>query len=189
MKKIVLTIMSVASLSLCINANAKEKDYYAGGNVGMANLSSQVGSNFTINGFFGHDFNKYIGIEGDFTYFMSGDYTSSAWSSGVKNPTGQISQYFLGGALKANLPLTNKLGLYGKAGLGYTYASLTPVAGGSAIGFDNYNGQSSAWFPTTLLGAGIKYDLTNNLDIHFEDMNYISATGGNLLAVGMSFSF
>ena len=187
MKKIVLTLLSIASISICNNSYAK--DYYAGGNIGMANLSSQVGSSFAINGFFGHDFNKYLGIEADATYFMAADYSVNAYSNGARQAsTGQISQFFLGGAIKTNLPLTERLGLYGKAGLGYTMGSLT-AANGSQISFDSYNGQTSAWFPTTLLGAGIKYDISKNLDIHFEDMNYISYVGGNLLAIGMSFKF
>lgn len=186
MKKIVLAILSVASFSLYSNVDAKE--YYVGGNVGFSNLNTQRGTGMAVNGFIGHEFNKYLSLEADATYFAKGDYSNGVYTSGSYTKTADISQFFLGGAVKSDLALTDRLGLYGKVGVGYTYASLTNVDGYDTK-FWGYNDQSDAWFPTTLVGAGIEYELTKNLNLHIEDMNYISNVGGNLLSVGLSFSF
>jgi hypothetical protein len=186
MKKIVLTVLSVASFSIYTNVDAK--DYYVGGSVGFSNLNSQRGTGMAVNGFIGSEFNKYLNLEADATYFAKGDYSVGDYSNGNFNKIGEISQFFLGGAVKGNLPITNRLDLYSKVGIGYTYASLTGTNNYNPT-FTGYNDQSDAWFPTTLVGAGLNYKLTKDLSIQVEDMNYISNVGGNLLAVGLNFSF
>jgi len=186
MKKIVLTFLSVASFSIYNNIEAR--DYYDGGSIGFSNLSSQRGTGVALNGFLGNKLNKYLSIEANATYFFSGDYTAGDYSYNRYVKTADISEFFLGGAARGDLALTNRLGLYGKVGMGYTYASLTSVNGYDTK-FMGYNDQDTAWFPTTLVGAGVQYELTKNLNVSFEDMNYISSVGGNLLSMGLNFSF
>ena len=179
MKKLLITILCATSMTAFA---ATEEGAYAGGNLGFGNVDSLKNLDLGINLNAGYQFNQYLALEGDYTYFSSAD----TWQSTPAATQTGNAMYFIG-AIKGTLPLTNRFSVYGKAGIGFAYSSLSATPNFA-------NGSTSAMSPASLLGAGLKYDITPKLAVNVEDMNYINTVqnglgNANLIGIGASYNF
>ena len=177
MKKLLITILCTISVS----AFATDSGAYVGFNIGFGNVDALSNLDLGVNVNGGYQFNRYLSLEGDYTYFASAD----VWGSTSKYTTTGNVTYLLG-AVKGTLPLSSKVSLYGKAGLGFAYSATSSVVFA--------NGSTTAFTPASLLGVGVQYELKPSLAINLEDMNYINSNinglgNASLIGVGLSYHF
>lgn len=119
-------------------------------------------------------FNKYVGLEGGFTYSPG---SSTTWNNGWGSSASSSSDYYmLDAAVKGVLPLTEQFSLFGKLGI----ANNTYTWSGSACDGNNCANSSSSWSNTGLLiGAGAAFNLSRQWQLHLEDYTSTGNNGNN----------
>lgn len=167
MKKILVVLLG----SICITAGAE--NVYVDANIGMNTSWSAVGLSADV----GYMFNRYVGLEGGFTYSPGYSYNwggGSSWSS---------SYYMFDGAVKGVLPLSNMIDLYGKLGLAFNNYS-SSWNGCSGCGGPTYYGSNVG----LLMAGGVQFNLSRQWSLHVEDY---TSTGPNpnFLMFGGQFNF
>lgn len=121
----------------------------------------------------GYMFNRYIGVEGGFTYSPGYSYNSGPYSY-------SSSYYMFDAAAKGVLPLSQVFSLYGKLGVGINnYSSWSNPAPAPA-----YYGSNVG----VLLGAGAQFNLSKQWSLHLEDYT-VTGPNPNFLMFGGEFRF
>lgn len=168
MKKILAVLLS----GICLSAVAGNA--YVDANIGMNTSWSTLGLNADV----GYMFNKYVGLEGGFTYSPGYNYTwgPNSWSS---------DYYMFDGAVKGVLPLTDMVALYGKLGLAFNnYSASWGGCPGYSCGGPAYSGSNVG----LLMAGGVQFNLSRQWSLHVEDY---ASTGPNpnFLMFGGQFNF
>jgi opacity protein-like surface antigen len=170
MKKLLALLLAAS----CVSA-AYAENVYVDANVGVNTSWSTLGLNADV----GYMFNKYVGLEGGFTYSPGYNYN---WGA---NGTWSSSYYMFDGAVKGVLPLSNLIDLYGKLGLAFNnYSNSWNGCNGYGCGGPAYSGSNVG----LLVAGGVQFNLSRQWSVHVEDY---TSTGPNpnFLMFGGQYNF
>lgn len=160
MKKILAMLLIGGSVS-AFAGNA-----YIDADVGVNTSWSELGLGVDA----GYMFNKYVGLEGGFTYSPGSSY-NYGWGSYSSN------YYMLDGAVKGVLPLTEQFSLFGKLGIAFNNYTTTYTCNNGNPGCGN--GWDGSWTGSNtgvLFGGGAQFNLSRQWSLHVEDY---TSTGDN----------
>ena len=152
-------LIAILLAGTCISAYAE--NVYVDANIGVNTSWNALGLNADV----GYMFNKYVGLEGGFTYSPGYNYTwgpAGSWSS---------DYYMFDGAVKGVLPLTNVIALYGKLGLALNNYS-SSWNGCPGCGSPSYSGSNVG----LLVAGGVQFNISRAWSLHVEDY---TSTGPN----------
>lgn len=167
MKKLLLSCLILGSSSVYAAGNT-----YVDGNIGVNTSWSTLALNADV----GYMFNKYVGLEGGFTY-------SPGYSQSWYNASYSSDYWMFDGAVKGVLPLSNIVSLYGK--LGIAFNNYTSSWSGNCPGCNaSYTGSDVG----LLVGGGAQFNLSRDWSLHLEDY---TSTGGNpnMFVFGAQYNF
>lgn len=170
MKKLLLTLLSGLSV---MSATANIIGPYADANIGINTSWSTLGLNANA----GYMFNKYLGVEGGFTYSPGYSYN---WGSG----TYSTSYFMFDAAAKGVLQLNNEFALFGKLGLGFNnYNSWDGCSGYNCSGPSYYGSNVGLLF-----GIGGQYSISKNLALQLQDYT-VTGSNPNFFMFGVQYKF
>ncbi len=199
-------------------AMADDSGWYAGANVGRSGAhiddaritSGLLGGGLTVTSisdrdrdtgyklFGGYQFNKYLGVEGGYFDLGTFGFTANTTSPGelgsvnTGSLTGDIRLKGVNLDLVGTLPVTEKISVFGRAGVTYARASDTFSGTG---GVQVLNPNPSKRDTNYKFGAGVQYAFTDNLAMRLEAERYrIDDAVGNkgdidLVSLGLIYRF
>lgn len=149
---------------------------FAGANLTTTLNSKDTG--FAGRAFVGYDFNKYLAIEGGWTYLPTSKVDGSMTISNILVPgvtTGsgsfKIKNYAFDLMGKVTAPLGDGLSIYAKAGVNYFRSKISSTSGAfTGATFDNGKSKADHWGP--VFGVGAQYEIFTNLFVNVDWMRF-----------------
>ncbi|EJF7264693.1 outer membrane beta-barrel protein [Vibrio parahaemolyticus] len=158
----------LSALGLSLSSFSASADFYAGALVSYSNaelkssLSESVneGSPFLLSAQIGYFFNDYIGLEG-------------RYGTSIQRQSGLAIDGAASGFIKMNMPVSERIALYGLAGYSSVKVDLQNVDSDKAQGFS--------------FGLGMHYALSNQNAIVFEFVDNVSEEPVRLNTITLGF--
>jgi len=183
-KKLLMAVVTAATLGASASALAATPGFYLGGQIGWANTHYGAGdftngnlsvtsANTDANGFsyrpyVGYMFNPNWAAEFGYTGYKNADFTNT-FVRGTNQGSGDVAQNAWDLVAKGIIPLADNFNVFAKAGLAYVESD-----NNGALSNINYQNASNKFRPT--VGAGIGYEFNTNVGT---DITYTHIFEGN----------
>jgi len=138
-------------------------------NQGLAASSSLEHHATSYNLFAGYQFTPHFAVEGGYVHLGKFNFSSAVSAPAADSVSGRYEANGIDAAAVGILPFADKWSAFGKAGLLYAKTSLEAGSTGAVAVSDAHH-----WSTSPLLGAGVGYSLTRNVELRAEWDRYFS---------------